>query len=78
MTTMNISLPNALKSCVDARVAAGDSTSSEFARKPFRNEKDRETLCKMSPEGANSGVGVETDAVFLDRLRAKVRGTPVG
>lgn len=72
MTTMNISLPDALKSFVDQRVtSAGYSTSSEYVRELIRRDKDRVQLRNMLLEGADSPiVGVANDAYF-ESLKAE-------
>jgi antitoxin ParD1/3/4 len=74
MTTMNISLPDALKSFVDQRVtSAGYATSSEYVRELIRRDKDRVQLRNMLLEGAESPiVGVADDAYF-ESLKAELR-----
>jgi antitoxin ParD1/3/4 len=74
MTTMNISLPDALKSFVDQRVtSAGYGTSSEYIRELIRRDKDRVQLRNMLLEGAESPiVGVADDAYF-ESLKAELR-----
>jgi antitoxin ParD1/3/4 len=74
MTTMNISLPDALKSFVDQRVtSAGYGTSSEYVRELIRRDKDRVQLRNMLLEGAESPiVGVADDAYF-ESLKAELR-----
>ena len=45
MGTMNVSLPDGLKSFVDEQVAArGYSTSSEYVRELIRKDQERERL----------------------------------
>ncbi|MCA1624035.1 MAG: type II toxin-antitoxin system ParD family antitoxin, partial [Acidobacteria bacterium] len=42
MSTMNISLPETLKTFVDSQVSEGDyGSSSEYVRELLRKEKDR-------------------------------------
>ena len=74
MTTMNISLPDALKCFVDQRVTtAGYGTSSEYVRELIRRDKDRVQLRSMLLEGAESPiVGVADDAYF-ESLKADLR-----
>lgn len=74
MTTMNISLPDALKSFVDQRVtSAGYGTSSEYVRELIRRDKDRVQLRNILLEGAESPiVGVADDAYF-ESLKAELR-----
>ncbi|MCD7060970.1 type II toxin-antitoxin system ParD family antitoxin [Pelagibacterium xiamenense] len=74
MTTMNISLPDALKAFVDEQVAErGFGTSSEYVRELIRKERDRQELRKLLLEGAASGPGATADAAYFDGLRARVR-----
>ncbi len=72
MTTMNISLPDALKSFVDQRVtSAGYGTSSEYVRELIRRDKDRVQLRNLLLEGAESPItGVANDAYF-ESLKAE-------
>ena len=73
---MNISLPEALKSFVDAQVGArGYSTSSEYVRELIRKDQDRQHLRKLLLEGAASPPTTAADADYFDRLRDGVRNT---
>jgi hypothetical protein len=51
---MNISLPDDLKSFVDARVAGRYSTSSEYVRELIRREQDR-LIIDAHPTGPSRG-----------------------
>ena len=74
MTTMNISLSDALKSFVDDQVGAGGySSSSEFVRELIRKERDRQHLRDLLLKGAASPPGVTGDADYFDALRGRVR-----
>ena len=74
MTTMNISLSDALKSFVDDQVDAGGySSSSEFVRELIRKERDRQHLRGLLLEGAASPPAVTADADYFDGLRDRVR-----
>ncbi len=74
MITMNISLPEALKSFVDDQVGArGYSTSSEYVRELIRKDQDRQRLRGLLLEGAESPQAVTADADYFDRLRGRVR-----
>ena len=76
MTTMNISLPDALKSFVDEQVGTrGYSTSSEYVRELIRKDRDRLGLHGMILEGAASPLAGTADADYFDRLRRGVRET---
>ena len=74
MSTMNISLPQALKSFVDDRVSAGGySTSSEYVRELIRKDQNRERLRSLLVEGAASPRAGIVDAAYFDRLRNGIR-----
>ena len=75
MSTMNISLPEALKSFVDDQVSTrGYSTSSEYVRELIRKDQDRQRLRGLLLEGAASAHGsVAADAHYFERLRCQVR-----
>ena len=74
MGTMNISLPDALKSFVDEQVAArGYGTSSEYVRELIRRDQDRQRLRDLLLEGASSAPASPADARYFTRLRARAR-----
>ena len=74
MSTMNISLPEALKTFVDDQVSArGYRTSSEYVRELIRKDRDRQRLRGLLLEGAASPKAVTADAHYYDRLRSRVR-----
>ena len=74
MSTMNISLPGALKSFVDEQVALrGFSTSSEYVRELIRKDLDRQRLRGLLLEGAASAWASPADETFFDRLRERAR-----
>lgn len=74
MTTMNISLPDALKSFVDNQVGArGYSTSSEYVRELIRRDRDRHRLRGLLLEGAESPPAGVADTDYFDHLRSGVR-----
>ena len=74
MSTMNISLSEALKSFVDDQVIArGYSTSSEYIRELIRKDQDRQRLRDLFLEGAASPQAVAADADYFNRLRDRVR-----
>lgn len=71
MTTMNISLPDALKEYVDRQVAQrGYGTSSEYVRELIRKDRDRQQLRAMILEGAESPIVGEADSGYFDELRS--------
>ena len=72
MSTMNISLPEALKCFVDEQVTQrGYGTSSEYVRELIRKELDRANLRALLQEGATSPVVGELDATYFDGLRER-------
>ena len=72
MATMNISLPEDLKSFIDGQVAGRYSTSSEYIRELIRDEQDRQKLRNLLLEGAASPLEGEADDAFFDRLHERV------
>ena len=74
MTTMSISLPDALKSFVDEQVASrGYGTSSEYVRELIRKDQDRQRLRGLLLEGAVSAPMSPADRAYFDHLRERVR-----
>ena len=74
MSTMNVSLPEALKDFVEDQVSArGYSTSSEYVRELIREDQDRQRLRGLLLEGAASLQVATADADYFDHLRARVR-----
>ena len=74
MTTMNISLPDALKSFVDEQVSQrGYGTSSEYVRELIRKDQDRLQLRGLLLDGAASNPAAPADASYFDGLRDRVR-----
>ena len=75
MTTMTISLPDALRSFVDKQVASGGyGTSSEYVRELIRKDQDRQQLRALLLEGANSAPTAPADGTYFDALRDRVKG----
>jgi antitoxin ParD1/3/4 len=71
MSTMNISLPAALKSFVDDQVAdRGYGTSSEYVRELIRKDQERQQLRRLLVDGASSPI---TEALDFDLLRRRAR-----
>jgi antitoxin ParD1/3/4 len=73
MTTMNISLPDALKGFVDIQVATGGySTSSEYVRELIRQDQKKKLEQRLSTlllEGFESGQPVHADASYWNSKR---------
>jgi antitoxin ParD1/3/4 len=75
MSTMNISLPEALKSFVDERVDQGGySTSSEYVRALIRKDQDRLRLRGLLLDGGASAPTNPVDSAYFRALRDRVRG----
>ncbi len=73
MSTMNISLPDSLKSFVDDQVSQrGYGTSSEYVRELIRKDQDRLQLRGLLLAGAASPPGAAADAAYFADLRARV------
>ncbi len=76
MTTMNISLPEALKAFVDERVSKdGYSTSSEYVRELIRVDQVRRAereLALLLREGLESGEGVPVNRAYWESKRKRV------
>lgn len=74
MSTMNISLPDSLKSFVDEQVTQrGYGTSSEYVRELIRRDQDRIRLRGLLLLGAESAPGTPVDASYFNGLRDRVR-----
>lgn len=77
MGTMNISLPDKLKSFVDEQVSSrGYGTSSEYVRELIRKERERQNLRGLLLDGAGSPPASSVDSAYFDRLRERVRTRP--
>ena len=75
MSTMNVSLPESLKSFVDEQVTLrGYGTSSEYVRELIRKDADRQRLRGLLLEGAGSAAAAPADAAYFNALRERVRG----
>ncbi|MCW0181582.1 type II toxin-antitoxin system ParD family antitoxin [Zavarzinia sp.] len=77
MTTMNISLPDALKAFVDEQVEAqGFGSSSEYVRALIRRDLEREQLRRLLLDGAESALTAPVDDAYFQALRARAAGDP--
>ncbi|MBT2336426.1 type II toxin-antitoxin system ParD family antitoxin [Variovorax paradoxus] len=74
MGTMNVSLPDAMKSFVDDQVVQrGYGTSSEYVRELIRKDQDRLQLRELLLEGATSAPAAVADPAYFHELRERVR-----
>ncbi|MBI1944341.1 MAG: type II toxin-antitoxin system ParD family antitoxin [Deltaproteobacteria bacterium] len=77
MSTMNISLPEALKAFVDEQVQEGRyGTSSEYVRELIRRDQDRRQLRGLLLAGAASEPAAAADDHYFERLRKRALGAP--
>ena len=78
MTTMNISLPDTLKTFVDAQVTErGYGTSSEYVRELIRKDQDRQHPRGLLLAGGASSQPAQTaDSAYFDALRDRVQQSP--
>ena len=74
MPTMNISLPEHLRTFVDAQVSQGAyGTSSEYVRDLIRKDRDRLHLRSLLLAGAASPAAAQADAAYFEGLRQRVQ-----
>lgn len=79
MGTMNISLPDALKSFVDEQVASrGYGTSSEYVRELIRKDQDRQQLRRLLLDGASSPPTAPWGNGDVDALRERAHRRKTG
>jgi antitoxin ParD1/3/4 len=74
MSTMNISLPEALKSFVDEQVnSRGFGTSSEYVRELIRKDQERLQLRGLLLAGASSKPADAAEGAYFEALRGRIR-----
>ena len=74
MGTMNISLPDSMRSFIDRQVSErGYGTSSEYVRDLIRRDQDRQHLRGLLVQGAASAPTDPVDAGYFEGLRERVR-----
>ena len=75
MTTLNISLPEAMRAFIDEQIASGDyGTASEFIRTLIRDAQKRraqDRLEELLMEGLNSGEAKPITPQFWEDLRRR-------
>jgi antitoxin ParD1/3/4 len=75
MSTMNISLPDTLKTYVDEQVSQrGYGTSSEYVRELIRKDQERQHLRGLLLEGAASAPTGPADKSYFEGLRRRAGG----
>jgi antitoxin ParD1/3/4 len=75
MSTMNISLPESLKSFVDDQVGQRDfGTASEYLRELIRRDQDRVHLRGLLLEGAASRPSAPAGKAYFLALLKRVQG----
>lgn len=69
MPTVNISLPDSLKTFVDEQVATrGYASVSEYFRELIRRERDGQQVRDLIDEGVRSGPGPEVGPAYWEEL----------
>ena len=77
MSTMNVSLPDELKSYVDDQVGGGAyGSTSEYVRDLIRRDMDRQQLRRLLLAGAVSQGGPVADTGYFETLRDRARSRP--
>jgi antitoxin ParD1/3/4 len=70
VSTMNVSLPDELRSFVDRQVDQGHyGSTSEYVRALIRRDQDRQRLRTLLLEGAESDPGPLADADYFASIR---------
>ena len=82
MSTLNISLPEAMKAFVETQVASGQyGSASDYIRDLIRNDQRRRVEQELESkllDALDSGHYQELTAESFDRLRARVKKTAAG
>jgi antitoxin ParD1/3/4 len=74
MSTMNVSLPDELRSYVDEQVVDGGyGSTSEYVRDLIRRDRDRQQLRRVLLDGAASSPGPVADASYFTFVRDRIR-----
>jgi len=79
MATMNVSLPDAMKSWVESHARSGRySNSSDYVRDLIRRDQDRSAVIanmqKLVTEGINSGAGNHSMSELREIAHKRVAG----
>lgn len=82
MSTLNISLPEAMKAFVETQVASGQyGSASDYIRDLIRSDQRRRAEQELESkllEALDSGNYQKLSTESLDRLRARVKKTAAG
>jgi antitoxin ParD1/3/4 len=79
MPTMNISLPEPLRTYVEDQVAQRRyGTTSEYVRDLIRRDQDRQHLRQLLLDGVASEPGPVADTTYFDGLRGEVDASSDG
>ncbi len=74
MGTMNVSIPDELRSFVDSQVSEGSyGSTSEYVRDLIRRDQDRRQLRAALIEGSRSPISTTADAAYFASLRDRAR-----
>lgn len=74
MTTMNVSMPQELRTFVDEQVEDGRyGSTSEYVRELIRRDQDRHRLRGLILDGATSARGPVADGTYFAALRSHVQ-----
>lgn len=74
MSTMNISLPDELKTFVDQRIQTeGYGSSSEYMRELIRRDRDRAQFRQYLLDGINAKLLGKMDAEYFATLRKQLK-----
>lgn len=74
MSTMNVSLPDDLKTYVDEQVGDGSfGSTSEYVRNLIRRDRDRQALRRALLDGATSAPGPMADEGYFSSLRERTQ-----
>ena len=74
MSTINVSLPESLKSFVDEQVASrGYGTGGGYVRELIRKDLERQTLRGLLRQGAKSAPGAVVERGYFAALRRRAR-----
>ena len=74
MSTMNVSLPDELKTFAEEQVDGGRyGSTSEYVRELIRRDQDRAHLRSLLLDGAGSPVAAPADQAYFAQLRRSIQ-----